>query len=98
MPWWLLLLIVFFVWCLWAAAGAAQVAVENARHPLPDGQRRGMSFVPVIPVFPLVFWGAAKLIDLVVDPWGTRIVASLHAAFAIILVTSIVPDSMHLRS
>jgi hypothetical protein len=98
MPWWLLLLIVFFVWCLWAAAAAAQVAVENARQALPGGHRRGISFVPVIPVFPLVFWGAAKLIDLVVDPWGTRIVASLHAVFAVILVASIVRDSMRLRS
>jgi hypothetical protein len=98
MPWWLLLVFIFFVWCLWAVAAAAQVAVENVRQPLPDGQRRGMSPAPVIPVFPLVLWGAAILIDLVVDPWGTIIVGSLHAVYAVILVVSIVRDWWRLRS
>jgi len=97
MPWWLLLALIFFVWCLWAVAATAQVAVENARRPLPDGQRSGMSPAPVIPIFPLVLWGVAILIDLVVDPWGTIIFGSLHAVFAAILVVSIVRDWRRLR-
>jgi hypothetical protein len=98
MPWWLLLAFIFVVWCLWAVAATAQVEVENARRPSPNGQRRGMSPAPVIPVFPLVLWGAAALIDLVVDPWGTIIFGSLHAVFAVILVVSIVHDLWRLRS
>jgi hypothetical protein len=96
-PGWLLLAFIFFVWCLWVAAAIAQVAVENARHPLPNGQRRGMSAAPVIPVFPLALWGAAELIDLAVDPWGTIVIGSLHAAYAIVLVGSIVRDVWRLR-
>ena len=98
MPWWLLPAFIFFVWCLWAVAATAQVGVENARRPLPNGQRRGMSPAPVIPVFPLVLWRAAAIINLVVDPWGTIIFGSLHAVFAVILVVSIVRDLWRLRS
>jgi hypothetical protein len=57
-----------------------------------------MSPAPVIPIFPLVLWGAAALIDLAVDPWGTRIFGSLHAVFAVIFVVSIVHDLWRLRS
>jgi hypothetical protein len=98
MPWWVLLLFVLFVWCLWAVAAAAQTGVEYKRRPLPDGQRPGVSIAPAIPVFPLVFWCAAKLIDLIANPWGTTVIAVLHAAFAVVLVLSIVRDCVRLRS
>jgi hypothetical protein len=98
MSWWLLLLFVFLVWCLWAAAAISQVAALNARHPLPDGHERGMTLVPVIPVMPLIFWGGAKLIDLIADPWGTMLVASFHALLAVLFVVSIARDIIRLRS
>ena len=96
MAWWLLLVFVFFVWCLWAVAATTRVAVENARRPVPNGRPRGMSPAPVIPVFPLVLWGAAKLTDHYIDPWGTIIIGSLHAVYAVILVVSIVRDCVRL--
>jgi hypothetical protein len=74
-----------------------QVAVQNARHPLPEGQRRGMSAAPVIPVFPLFLWGTARVIDLVLDPWGAVVIGWLHAVFAIVLLVSIVRDWRRLR-
>jgi hypothetical protein len=98
MPWWLLLLFVFLVWCLWAVAATMQVAVKDARHPLPDGKRRGMSAAPVIPIFPLALWGAATLLDVFIDPWGTVIIGSLHALYAVILVGSILRDWRQLQS
>jgi hypothetical protein len=98
MSWWLLLLFIFLVWCLWAAAATAQVAVYNARNSILSGDERALSLVPVIPVFPLLFWGAAKLIDLIADPWGTIIVAMFHASFAIVLIASIARDTIRLRS
>lgn len=91
-----LLVFVFLVWCLWVFAASMQVAVENARNPLPGGGRRGVSPAPAIPVCPLVFWGAARGLDLVVDPWGTRIIGSLHAIFAAALLSTIVLDSWRL--
>ncbi len=98
MPWWLLLAYIFFVWCLWTVACTAQNGVEDARRPLPNGQRRGTSPLPGILIFPLVLWGIAELIDLIVDPWGTIILGSLHAVFAMMLVVSIIRDVWRLRS
>jgi hypothetical protein len=89
---------IFFVWCLWAVAAIAQVEIENTRCPLPKGQRRGMSGVSVIPIFSLVFWGMAEIIDLFVDPWGTVVIGSIHIIYAIILVGSIIRDFCRLYS
>ena len=92
LSWWLLLIFIFFVWCLWVVAATAQVEVKNVRQPLPNGQRRGMSAAPVVPVFPLVLWGVAEITDLVIDPWGTVVIGSLHVVYAVILVASIMRD------
>jgi hypothetical protein len=58
--WWLLAL-VFIAWILWGAACVAQKAVTNAQ--LPKERRGGVSLLPVIPIFPMAFWGVAVLID-----------------------------------
>jgi hypothetical protein len=57
-----------------------------------------MTLVPVIPVFPLIFWGAAKLIDLIADPWGTMTVTWFHALLAVVFIVSIARDIIRLRS
>jgi hypothetical protein len=98
MSWWLLLLFIFIVWFVWAAAATAQVAALNARRPLPDGHERGLLVFPVIPLMPLIFWGGAKLIDQLADPWGTVLVAGFHALLAFFFVVSIVRDIIRLRS
>ena len=98
MPWWLLLLFIFFVWCLWAVAAAAQLAVEDARRPLPNGARRNLSVVPVLPVYPLILWGVAVLLNTVWDQCGTILVGCLHALFAMVLVVSIARDWWRLRT
>src|SRR5262245_15066752 len=97
MSWWLLFLVLFLVWCLWAVAATLQVEVENVRNPLPGGERRGMSPFPAIPVFPLVFFGISHSIDFAVDPWGTIVIASLHAVYAAVLFGSIIKDGWRLR-
>lgn len=60
---WMLLLWLFFVWSLWAIAATLQVRLTDIRDPLPDGQLRFMSILPVIPLHPLFFWGVAFWID-----------------------------------
>jgi hypothetical protein len=87
--WWLLALI-FFAWMLWGAACLSQKTVANAQ--LPKDKRGSVSLLPVIPVFPLALWGLALLIDLIIDPWGTGVIASLHAIFGLVLIVSIVRD------
>jgi len=98
MPSWLLGLFFFFVWSLWAVAAVAQRAAEDARRGIPEGQRGGVSFLPVIPVFPAVLWGIAWLIDWAASPWGTVVVGVAHSVFAVCLAVSLVRDYLYLRS
>lgn len=98
MPWWLLLLFLFFVWCLGVASEVGRVAVENLRRPLPNGTRRGVAVLPIIPLFPLLFWGAAMLIELVVDPWGRIVVGAIHALLAVVFAVSIARNWWRLRA
>lgn len=63
-------------WASWVVAGAVATAADVAEGRRPQGA--GFSFLPVVPVFPLLFWGAATLVDRVVSPWGTYSVIALH--------------------
>ena len=89
---WALLLWLFVVWCLWAIAATLQVGLTNISDPLPNGQRRGMSVLPVIPLYPIGLWGIGFLVDSVCSPWGTVGIACIHLLFAVVLVISIVRD------
>ena len=74
-----LLVVVFAAWVAWFMAGLASFALKDTRLGVPKAERRGVSIAPIIPLFPLAVWGVALLIDLAADPWGTRVVGSLHA-------------------
>ena len=95
---WFLPVFLFLVWFVWVIACAGETAVSNARRGIPEGRRGGASFFPGIPVFPLVFWGVAWIIDSVVSPWGSSIVGGAHVVFLILLIVSIVRDLRYLRS
>jgi hypothetical protein len=98
MPWWLLLVEVFVAWLLWGIAAAAGRAVADARRGIPEGQRGGVSIAPVIPVFPLGFWGLALLVDSVAGSWGTLVVGWFHAVLSVVFAGSIARDWWRLRS
>src|SRR5262245_28713032 len=95
---WLLLVFLFLIWILWAVAASAQKSLQDAQRGLPKGQRGNMSVFPVIPVFPLAFWGIAVLVDQFAAPWGTRTIGVLHSLFFIVLVASICRDWWRLRN
>ena len=97
MPSWVLLLFVFLVWCLWAVAAAADFAAEDALRGVPAEQRRGVSVFPILPVFPLILWGFAWLIDRAAGSWGSVIVGAGHLVFAVYLTVSIVRNSRRFR-
>jgi hypothetical protein len=97
MSWWALLIGVFATWVLWSVAATSNVAVEDARRGIPQAQRRRVSILPIIPIFPIVFWAAAQIADLAVSPWGTLIVGLLHIVLAVVLVVSIIRDLWRLR-
>ncbi len=95
---WQLALFIFAVWCLWAVAGAAERAADEARRGIPREIRGGISILPVIPVFPVVLWAIAWLIDLVVSPWGTWTIGIAHGVFAVCLAVSLVRNARCVRS
>jgi hypothetical protein len=95
---WLFLLCLFLIWFLWVIAVASEYAVEAARKGIPKGQRPGVSIFPIIPIFPLGFWGIALLIDSFGELWGTRIIGLFHAILAFLFIVTIVRDIFRLRS
>jgi hypothetical protein len=94
--WWQLFVFVFLVWSLLGAVARSGDAVLDATDPRPYG-RRGSSSCLVILVMVVTFWGAAKLVDLVIPPWGTIVVASIHVVLALVFVFFIVRYRWELR-
>lgn len=75
---WLLPALLLGVWCLWAFAATAELRAKELRLSIPKDQRGGVSILPVIPLFPLLFWGVAWLMDAWASPWGTVAIGTLH--------------------
>jgi hypothetical protein len=90
---WLLL-----VWWLWVVACSYEVAAKQARSGVPKEHRRGVSILPVFPLFPLIAWGLAGLLDRFFNPYGTVAIAVLHGIFGIALGISIVRDRSTLKT
>ena len=98
MSWWFLILIIFLTWCLWALATMLQKAAVDAINKVPKDRRGGVSIALVIPLFPLLLFGAAKVADRFLAPWGTGIILWLHLLLAIPFLVSIARDWIRLRS
>ena len=86
MSWWLLLLIITLTWCLVVVLALAGASLDHVRAKTPDSERSHVSVVPLLPICPMLFFGAAKLLDLMVWPWGTRIIFGMHLALAGVVV------------
>ena len=94
MTWWLLLIFISFTWLLWAVAGVFAKDVSIRRRECPPNS--GFSLAPVIPAFPLIFFGAAKLVDVIAQPWGTQIAVGIHALLCLAFLASILRDLIRL--
>ena len=91
-PPWLLPVLLFAVWSLWAFAAIAELRAKEIRRGTPKEQRGGVSILPVIPFFPLCFWGVARLTDIWLSPWGTVVVGVLHLVLAAAMAFTFVRD------
>jgi hypothetical protein len=92
-----LLLALLAVWILWLVAAVVQNDADKAARGVPQGERGGVSWFPVIPFFPLFFWWVAVAFDEYVDPWGSLIVGSFHGVLAVVFIVSIVRSVRRLR-
>jgi hypothetical protein len=94
----MLLLLIFFAWFLLVCAAAAATQLEGARRGLPQGQRGGVSCLPIVPIAPLLLWGTAIGVDSVAASWGTWVIATLHACWIVYAAVSITRDAHRLRA
>lgn len=80
MSWWALLILVTLTWAL----GVTGVVTRPADA--------GFSWFPIFPLVPLVFFGAAMVLDAMTPTWGTRVVGALHATFIVAFLVGILRD------
>ena len=86
MRWQFLLAWLFLTWCAWLVAAAAERAASDAANRVPKAKRGGVSIAPAIPLFPLVFFGLAWVVDDRFAPWGSLVVAALHVPLFVAFV------------
>lgn len=79
-------LLLFFTWCLLCAGSLVDKRYENIKSRIPKDKWGGVSIFPIIPIFPLFFWGAAYGVDYFFAPWGMRTVAGLHALLSLFCI------------
>jgi hypothetical protein len=94
---WLLLFWLLLVWWLWVVACATQRALADAHAGTPVERRGGVSVLPIFPIFPCIAWGIAGVGDRFANPYGSVVIAALHAVFALALLLSIFRDRLALR-
>ncbi|NUO75269.1 MAG: hypothetical protein HOQ32_04570 [Lysobacter sp.] len=94
---WSLPVLLFAVWCLWAFTAIAERRARDLRLGVPEERRGGVSVLPVIPLFPLFFWGMAWLIDRWFSPWGSLTIGAIHVVLAAMMAYSLARDWRYLR-
>ena len=92
LPAWLLPVLLFGVWFLWAFAAIAEKRAQEVRSGTPLERRGGVSILPVIPLFPLFFWSVAWLVDRFFRPWGSVVVGGLHVVLALLMLATLFRD------
>jgi hypothetical protein len=92
LPAWLLPLFLFCVWFLGAFAAIWEKCAQEVRAGTPPEQRGGVSVLPVIPLFPLFFWGISWLVDRFFRPWGCVGVGALHVILALLMLGTLLRD------
>jgi hypothetical protein len=85
----LLPLFLFAVWFLWIPACLLE---REAR-----GDQGGFSVLPVFPVYPLIAWGLAALLERVYDKLGLMIVGGLHVLLLASFIVSIIRSLITIR-
>ncbi len=96
MTWWLLLIVLMVIWLAWGAAGLLELKAQKLEGKRPPDA--GFSIVPVFPLFPVVLFGIAKLIDVFVAPSGSLSIFWLHMALAAAIAVTIARDLFRIRA
>ena len=93
---WLLATVCTLVWFLWVLGSGLSLHADQLENKRPEDA--GVSIAPIIPCFPIAAVLFAMLIDLVIAPWGTRVIATLHGLIAVAFLVGIVNVIRRIRS
>lgn len=94
---WFQFALVAIVWLLWIYGAAIECEIENFSRDA-EHQRSGVSFFPVIPLFPLILWGLSRQWNELAPGWGTFALLTLHAMLGVWFLSSIVHSAWQLRT
>ena len=72
--------------------------LKNSHIRPPKEDKRGVSIAPIFPVFPLLAWGLAALLDWTGPKWGSAAIVWLHVALLAFLIVGIVPYLFKIRA
>lgn len=89
---WKLIFLVSAAWLLWAIGTVHEHGIAKREGRVKPDSR--VSLTPIIPIFPLIFLGLAKLVDKIAAPWGTWTIGGLHVLLVVAFVVAIVRQSM----
>jgi len=87
---WLFPAFFLLTWVLWGFAVLVDLAARDYINGVPIEKRHGASLFPVIPLFPLAAWAMAVYIDKLISPWGSLLVAAVHAILSVAFIVSVV--------
>jgi hypothetical protein len=93
----LLPFVLFLTWFALAVVSAGKLAIEDEARNAPKSERRGTSIFPSFPIYPLIAWGIAVLLDRRIAPWGSWSLLIIHLIVLLCSVFIITRDLRDLR-
>jgi hypothetical protein len=90
-------IVIFVSWFAIILVPVGEKAIEDARNNVPEDKRHRTSILPGFPLFPLIAWGVAVIIDHYYYPWGSWTFLGIHGALLVISLSIIVRDVLRLR-
>jgi hypothetical protein len=90
-------IVIFVSWFIITLVPVGENAIEDARNHVPEDKRHKTSILPGFPLFPLIAWGVAVIIDHYYYPWGSWTFLGIHGALLVISLSIIIRDILRLR-
>ena len=93
----LLLFVILGAWLLFTIVPAGRLAVEDELRGVAPESRRGVSILPVFPLFPLVIWGVGWGLSAWLSEHVASVLLYLHIGMAFLCGSVILRDLRRLR-
>jgi len=82
---------------LFAVLPAGKLAIEDVKNDVPKDKRRGVSILPIIPLFPLLLWGITLGLNHWISDKIILIVILAHLLLILFCIFTLVRDFRNLH-